>query len=236
LHIYDYCIPPLNEFLSRIDTQPSKSENIFWQPATTARINVAGINSILVHYEDEKFQINTQLKVYVQISDANGNPIKVKYFSLMSLKAKLINNQAVSTEKGREATYEKSENDDELYASMDALPLEEYSKLDLNDQDKEYTAIYTLNALKEGIISIQFEAHSDGYFENSKLSSSMSKLIKSPLKDIQIFAPLDVQPKYIELIRGANYQIITTGGPNTPDASIQFEMVILLVFSDLVKN
>ena len=64
----------------------------------------------------------------------------------------------------------------------------------------------------------------------------MSKLIKSPLKDIQIFAPLDVQPKYIELIRGANYQIITTGGPNTPDASIQFEMVILLVFSDLVKN
>jgi hypothetical protein len=241
LHIYDYCIPPLNEFLSRINTQSSKSEVIFWQPATTARINVAGINSILVHYEDEKFQINTQLKVYVQISDANGNPIKVKYFSLMSLKAKLINNQAVSTEKGSEASYEKSQNDDksanknllsenELYASIDALPLEEYSNLDLNDQDKEYTAIYTLNALKEGIISIQFEAHSDGYFENSKLSSSMSKLIKSPLKDIQIFAPLNVQPKYIELIRGANYQIITTGGPNTPDASIQFEMVILLVF------
>ena len=53
----------------------------------------------------------------------------------------------------------------------------------------------------------------------------MSKLIKSPFKDIQIFEPLNVQPKYIELIRGANYQIVTNGGPNTPDSSIQFEMV-----------
>ena len=237
LHIYDYCIPPFNDFLSRADApQLSKSELIFWQPASTARINVAGINSILVHYEDEKFQVNTQLKIYVQISDANGNSIKVKYFSLMSLKAKLINSQVASTEKGSESSYDKSNNgnkssnknillENESYASIEALPLEEYSKLDLSDEDKEFTAVYTLNALKEGIVSIQFEAHSDGYFENSKLASTMSKLIKSPFKDIQIFEPLNVQPKYIELIRGANYQIVTNGGPNTPDSSIQFEMV-----------
>ena len=96
----------------------------------------------------------------------------------MSLKAKLINSQVASTEKGSESSYDKSNNgnkssnknillENESYASIEALPLEEYSKLDLSDEDKEFTAVYTLNALKEGIVSIEFEAHSDGYFENS---------------------------------------------------------------------
>ena len=237
LRIYDYCVPPFNDFLSRADApQLSKPEVIFWQPASTARINVAGINSILVHYEDEKFQVNTQLKIYVQISDANGNSIKVKYFSLMSLKAKLINSQVASTEKDSESRYDTNKNillENESYASIEALALEEYSKLDLSDEDKEFTAVYTLNALKEGVVSIQFEAHSDGNFENSKLASTMSKRIKSPFKDIQIYEPLNVQPKYIELIHGANYQIVTNGGPNTPDSSIQFEMVGLTIFKFL---
>ena len=236
LHLFDYCVPPLNEFLlTKTDLSLAKTEFVYWQPAATARINVAGINSILVHYDDEKLQINAQLRVYVQISDANGNPIKVKYFSLMNLKAKLLNSQAAATEKGSssDAAEDKSNEsgtslshaESELYAAIEALPLEEYATLDLDEQDKEYTAVYTLSAVKEGVVSVQFEAHSDGYFENSKMTSPLSKLIRSPLKEIQIFAPLNVQPKYVELVRGANYQIVASGGPNTPDASIQYEMV-----------
>jgi hypothetical protein len=118
----------------------------------------------------------------------------------------------------------------ELYASIEELRQEDYVTLDLSEQDKDYTAVYILHAIKEGIVSIQFEAHSDGYFENSKSSptSTLSKIIVSPLKDIEIFSPLNVQPKLIELVRGANYQIIATGGANTPDASIQFEMASIL--------
>ena len=40
-----------------------------------------------------------------------------------------------------------------------------------------------------------------------------------------MYAPLSVQPKYIELIRGAYFQIVTTGGPNTPDVSISYALL-----------
>ena len=233
MHVYDYCIPPLVDHLVQDENSQQLTKNavITWPPAATARIQVAGINSILAHYDDEKFQINTQLRVYIQISDATGNLIKTKYFPLMSLKAKLMNSKS-STDKSSDADEKAATSssansllDNELYATIEPLSLEAYAGLDLHEEDKEYTSVYTLHAVKEGVVSIQFEAHSDGYFENPKVSSTLSKLIRSPLKDIQIFTPLNVQPKHIELIRGANYQIVTTGGPNTPDASVKYEMV-----------
>lgn len=102
LHIYDYCVPPQTELISKITSL------LTWQPYATSKIQVAGINTILVNYEDDKVQVKEDLKIYVQISDATGNLIRTKYFSLMNLKAKLTNveesvnsqNQQTSSQSG----------------------------------------------------------------------------------------------------------------------------------------
>jgi hypothetical protein len=102
LHIYDYCVPPQTELLSKVTSL------LTWQPYATSKIQVAGINTILVNYEDDKVQVKEGLKIYVQISDATGNLIRTKYFSLMNLKAKLTNveesvnsqNQQTSSQSG----------------------------------------------------------------------------------------------------------------------------------------
>lgn len=91
----------------------------------------------------------------------------------------------------------------------------------------QYTAVYVLNAVKRGVVSVQFEAHSDGGSSEARSSkkSSGNYIIQSGVKDIQIYGPLRVQPKYIELIRGAQYQVTVSGGPISEDASTSYEVV-----------
>jgi hypothetical protein len=187
LHIYDYCVPP------SIGLSDVQYEQIVfnWPPSCTAKIQIAGINSIMVTYEDDKLQVNDKLKIYVQISDATGNLIKTNYFKLMNLNWKIQTNEANST--AQLATIESNES-----------------------ENKEFMAVFTMNALKVGTVSVQFEAQSDS-------TNNSPKLIQSSVRDIQIFSPLRVQPKRIELLKGAYYQMQTTGGPNTPDTSITYE-------------
>lgn len=75
----------------RLPPSIHRNRVLTWPPYATAKIHVAGINSILVNYEDDKVQVKNGLKVYVQISDATGNLIRTKYFPLMNLRAKLAN-------------------------------------------------------------------------------------------------------------------------------------------------
>ena len=95
----------------------------------------------------------------------------------------------------------------------------------------EFTAVYVLNGLKKGVVSVQFEAQSDGYDSTTKRAAAASvssdNLIQSGIKDIQIYGPLRVQPKYIELIRGAQYQVLVSGGPVSLDATINYEVVVI---------
>lgn len=226
LHIFDYCVPPIK--LDLIESQYSKPhaqkqgssqlESLIysWQPSTTAKVHVAGINSILVGFDDDKLQVNSQINIYVQISDANGNLIKTKYFSLMNLVAKLVN---------ADSTTKSVKGNEQIMTATELAQIEPASSSSfLNDQDREYTAVYVLNAIKPGLVSIQFEANSDGYLDRVYSGSNTKKsLIKSQLKEVQIYLPLQAQPKYIELIRDAYYQVTLTGGPNSPDASIKYE-------------
>jgi hypothetical protein len=148
LHVFDYCIPPpfLTESFSQNDDD-TKTKLILWPAAATARIQVAGINSILVFYEDENIQINSQIKVYVRISDANGHSIRVKYFPLMSLKGKLINSNN-NNNNNNNNNHPLLSDQNELYASIVELRQEDYVTLDLSEQDKDYTAVYILHAIK----------------------------------------------------------------------------------------
>ena len=56
--------PPLPDKL--LTSQDSLT--IEWLPSSSAKIQVAGINSILVAFEDDKLQVGSSLRVYVQVS------------------------------------------------------------------------------------------------------------------------------------------------------------------------
>jgi nuclear pore complex protein Nup210 len=227
LNIFDYCVPPLIPLESFLNEQPEKRYQIIWPPTATSKIQVAGINSIMVNYEDDKVEIGKKLKIYVQISDATGNLIKTSYFPLMGLAFKLANNMEKSSESSTSSipidNKEKKVDSTLSLASIEPLNADNQ----IIAQDLEYTAVFVLNAIRIGTVMIQFEAKSDGYIDRAHLEKSkdFSKLIRSPYKDIQIYSPLRVEPKYIELIRGAFYQVITTGGPNSPEGSIRYELV-----------
>ncbi len=215
LHLFDYCVPPVK--LDLADQKPHHERLLYtWLPSSTAKVHVAGINSILVGYDDDKLEVNTKLSIYVQISDANGNLIKTKYFPLMNLVAKLTNSDGKHDSNGKS----------DMLATIDLSTLEQQQQNTvLNDQDREYTAIYVLSAIKPGLVSIQFEAQSDGYLNKvNNEKSGLSNIIKSQTREIQIFTPLQVHPKYIELIRDAYYQVTLSGGPSSPDSTIKYEI------------
>lgn len=218
LNVFDYCVAPeilqqkivtLKEGDSSINRQI-----VQWAPSTTSRIQVAGINSIVANYEDDKLEVKKQLRIYVQISDGTGNLIKTNYFSLMNLNAKLT----VSSEIGVTS---------DSMGSIVPASLEEYENSTIKEEDREFTAVFILNAHKTGIINVQFEAKSDGYMLETGLNvvGNEAQTIRSHLKEVQIYAPLNVQPKYIELAEGAFYQITTNGGPMLTDAAIHYVIV-----------
>lgn len=223
LHIYDYCVPPSDQQSNEMAMTstvmmrllpPSIHNNrvMTWPPYATAKIQVAGINSILVNYEDDKVQVKSGLKIYVQISDATGNLIRTKYFPLMNLRAKLANvdTSSVTSPQGTAASSSSSAAAAAASSikygstSLANVELDVISRSETNSD--EYTAVYVLNAKKIGVVSVQFEALSDGTGQTTDSASSSSKkssgenLIQSGVKEIQIYSPLRVQPKYIELI------------------------------------
>lgn len=216
LHVFDYCVPPAilkQKIKPLIDGESGIYKQSFqWLPSTTSKIQVAGINSIVSNYEDDKVEVKNQLKIYVQISDATGNLIKTNYFSLMNLNAKLT----IGSENGVVP---------ESFGSILPATSEEYANTTLKEEDKEYTAIFILSAYRTGMINIQFEARSDGYImEQANIATKSDHTIRSHLKEIQIYAPLNVQPKYIELVKGSSYQIAVKGGPMLTDAAIFYEV------------
>jgi hypothetical protein len=74
-------------------------------------------------------------------------------------------------------------------------------------------------------VNIKFEAQSDGNVDSGLKKGE--NLIQSTVKEIQIYGPLSVQPKYVELIRGAQYQVVISGGPVSLDASISYELIVI---------
>ena len=188
LHIFDYCMPPaaLPQLIRALDME--KQQLLRWPATATSKIQVAGINSILVNYEDDKLQAKKRLKILVQISDATGNLIKTNYFPLMNLHAKLTNAMDTSSQ---------SEPLGVIAPGSD----EDYETSEIKSEDKEFTAVFVLTAHRAGVLNVQFEAKSD------------HQLIRSHLKEIQLYSPLSVQPKYVELVEGAYFEITTTGGP-----------------------
>jgi len=187
---------------------------LHWPASTTSKIQVAGINSIVATYEDDKCQVKNHLKIYVQISDATGNLIKTNYFSLMSLVAKLsVNSDTTHTTTA------------DTISTIVPASAEDYENTQIKDEDKEYTAVFLLNAHRTGFVSVQFEARSDGYIMDTTSNIKSGQTIRSQLKEVQIYAPLSVEPKYVELVKGSVYQVTTTGGPMLTDAAIQYEVV-----------
>ena len=188
LHIFDYCMPPaaLPQLISVLDI--NKQQLLRWPATATSKIQLAGINSIIVNYEDDKFQVKKRLKILVQISDATGNLIKTNYFPLMNLHAILTN------------TMDTIRQSEPLGVIVPGS-YEDYENTEIKNEDKEFTAVFILSAHRAGVLNVQFEAKSD------------QQLIRSHLKEIQLYSPLSAQPKYVELVEGAYFEITTTGGP-----------------------
>ena len=105
----------------------------------------------------------------MQISDATGTLIKTSYFSLMNLSPKLT----VNTETGIQS---------ETLGTIVPASAEEYENSNLKEDEKEFTAIFILNAHRTGVVNIQFEARSDGYVIDSNVASKTGQTIKSHLK------------------------------------------------------
>jgi len=206
----------------KLKLKPTDNRGVLttWRPSSSAKIQVSGINSILANYEDDKVEVKKTLKIFVQISDSTGNLIKTSYFPLMSLNGKLTNgaNGAASNSNTEET---------EQLGSIELASQEEYEKSGLSKEERDFTAIYILTAIRPGVLNVQFEARGDGYELNDIFKADQLNLIQSQFREIQIFIPLDVQPKYIELIVGSDYQVLITGGPNSPDASIKYELINL---------
>ena len=224
LHVYDYCVAPalLKTNIDLLKLKPTYNRGVLttWGPSSSAKIQVAGIDFILVNYEDDKVEVKKTLKIFVQISDSTGNLIKTSYFPLISLNGKLTNgaNGAASNSNSEET---------EQLGSIELASQEEYEKSGLSKEERDFTAIYILTAIRPGVLNVQFEARGDGYELNDIFKADQLNLIQSQFREIQIFIPLDVQPKYIELIVGSDYQVLITGGPNSPDASIKYELMNL---------
>lgn len=115
----------------------------------------------------------------------------------------------------------------ESMGSIVPASLEEYDNSMIKEEDRDFTAVFILNAHKTGIINVQFEAKSDGYMPETGLNvgAKEAQTIRSHIREVQIYAPLNVQPKYIELAEGAFYQITTNGGPMLTDAAIHYSIV-----------
>ena len=80
--------------------------------------------------------------------------------------------------------------------------------------ESDTTKVFMLTGLKSGFVKIRFEAQSD------------SEIIKSQEKLIEIYAPIRVEPKMVELVPGTEYQIKYTGGPElSHDIKIIFEIL-----------
>ena len=71
---YDFCVPPPLPADKLLTGQDSLT--IEWLPSSSAKIQVAGIDSILFAFEDDKLQVDSFLGVYVQVS--------LLFFSLFS--------------------------------------------------------------------------------------------------------------------------------------------------------
>ena len=70
LHLFDYCVPPVKLDLLDSTKQHQQQQHHLqekliysWLPASTAKIHVAGINSILVGFDDDKLEINTSQRL-----------------------------------------------------------------------------------------------------------------------------------------------------------------------------
>ncbi|RNA20580.1 nuclear pore membrane glycoprotein [Brachionus plicatilis] len=177
INVFDYCMPPQSFDLAK--------DEFSWEPTARSSVKVAGINSILVNYEDDKVQEGQQIKIFVQIVDASGNFIQSNYFKLMNLEAKIDSDLSLF----------KIESSNEL-------------------TEPENTGLFILTGLKPGFLNIRFEAKSD------------SNIIKSTEKTLEIFEPIRVEPKMVELILGTDYQIKYTGGPVLArDMNIKFEIM-----------
>ncbi len=144
LLIYDFCVPPAVPIL--LEATSTTVSTIAWMPSASAKIHVAGINSILVNYEDDKLQVGASLRVYVQISDATGKLIKTSYFALMNLRVK-----CTDTDGGDQqlATVEPE--------SSDSAPSSSTGARQLSDEEREYTVVYVVNGVREGVASLVFE-------------------------------------------------------------------------------
>ena len=133
----------------------------------------------------------------------------------MSLTAKLTN-----------VNSETTANTDVSLSTLGTIsPFSGEDDVNLKESEKEYTAIFILTGHSTGLVNIQFEARSDGYLISSDLTPSSKKIIKSHLKEVQIYGPLNVQPKYVELVLGSEFQITTSGGPMLTDAAIHYEVI-----------
>ncbi|XP_065051433.1 nuclear pore membrane glycoprotein 210-like [Rhopilema esculentum] len=73
-------------------------------------------------------------------------------------------------------------------------------------------AIFTLEGTAVGVTSLTFDA------------TKANKIrIASKPKDIQVFPPLELEPKHIVLIAGATFQVHSTGGPR-PESTTVFDV------------
>ena len=70
LHVYDYCVAPalLKTNIDLLKRKPTDNRGVLtrWTPSSSAKIQVAGINSILANYEDDKVEVKKTLKIFVQ--------------------------------------------------------------------------------------------------------------------------------------------------------------------------
>jgi hypothetical protein len=80
-------------------------------------------------------------------------------------------------------------------------------------------ALTTISYLKNkfdrsiGTVSIRFEAN-----------LGAGSLVLSKPHDVNIYEPLDVQPKQLDLIIGSYYQLKVNGGPQTDDTYLDYEL------------
>ena len=98
----------------------------------------------------------------------------------------------------------------------------------ISDEERDYTVVYVVSGVREGTVSIVFEARSDVYDPMLNATTSAGAkpafapndddkhIIRSELHDVHVYGRLSVEPKHLELIVGATYQILTSGGPSAP--------------------
>ncbi|RNA36717.1 nuclear pore membrane glycoprotein [Brachionus plicatilis] len=88
------------------------------------------------------------------------------------------------------------------------------SKIDSLNQfvETDDCRVYSITGLKSGLIKISFEIRSN------------DDVIKSMPVNIEIYEPIKVEPKMVEIILGTDYQIRYTGGPvSSHDITIEYQ-------------